>query len=130
LQLALDLCCSLGFKPDDWLPIGAVFLKLSLVIEYNCFVIDCFKANYKAEMMGLLPTIKLGEGLFLASSLINHSCDPNLYNVHYGTSAVFRAIRPILKGEEITVCYMKPVVNCGYEERQMALMKNYKFKCR
>jgi SET domain-containing protein len=51
-----------------------------------------------------------------------------LYNVYYGTSAVFRAIRPILKGEEITICYSKPATN--YEERKMAFMKNYKFKCR
>jgi SET domain len=129
LQAALDLCVALSIKPDDWLLIGTVFLKLSLVIKFNCFAIECFKANFNAEADSL-PILKLGPSLFLASSLMNHSCDANLYNVFYGTSVVFRARRPIVKGEEITFCYMKPATLYCYEERQKALLENYKFKCR
>jgi SET domain len=129
LQSALDLCSALDIKPDDWLPIGAVFLKLSLVIKFNCFAVECFNANYNPEAK-MLPILKLGPSLFLASSLMNHSCDANLYNVFYGTSVVFRARRPIVKGEEITFSYMKPATIYCLEERQMALLENYKFKCR
>jgi len=128
LQRVLWICGCLGIEPADWLPIGAVFLKLNLVLTFNCTAIESCKANYNAETS--LPKMLLGSGLFLATSLMNHSCDPNVYQVTYGTSTVFRAIRPIAKGEQINLCYRKSALDCSYEERQSTLLKDYKFKCR
>jgi SET domain len=128
LQGTLDLCCALGIKPDDWLPIGAVLLKLVLVHCLNCFPVECYKADYNAETS--MPKMLLGKGLFLASSLMNNSCNANTYQVSYGNSIVFRAARPIAKGEEVTVCYRMPATDFSFEERQTTLLKEYKFKCR
>jgi hypothetical protein len=124
----LNICSSLGIKPDDWLPIGAVILQLSLVISCNGFPLECYKANYDADRR--LPKMNLGTGLFLASSMMNNGCDANTYQVAYGTSTVFRAVRPIVKGEEITFCYRRAATDFSYEERQMTLSSDYKFKCR
>jgi hypothetical protein len=129
LQVALDLCGILGIEPDDWLPIGAVFVKLSMVVKFNCTNLACFKANYNAEDTSF-SSQHLGQGVYLAFSLMNHSCDPNTYQVPYGTSIVIRAKRPILKGEQITFCYKMPATKYSYGERQMALLEEYKFKCR
>jgi hypothetical protein len=129
LQIALDHCGKLGIiKPgDDWLPIGAVVLKLLLVLKYNSFPLECYKANYDAEAS--LPKMQLGGALFLASSLMSHSCDANTYKVSYGTTVVFRARRPIKKGDQITFCYMAPATDFSFEERQSYFLKEYKFKC-
>jgi hypothetical protein len=124
--LALDLCIILSIEPDDWLQIGAVLMKLSLVIKFNCTKMYCSKANYNAKAFKA-TTLHLGQGLFLASSLMNHCLNANTYQVAYGTTTVFRARRPIKKGERITFCFLE---SASYEERRKALMEDYKFKCR
>jgi hypothetical protein len=126
LQLALDLCSILSIEPDDWLQIGAVLMKLSLVIKFNCTKMYCSKANYNAKAFKA-TTLHLGQGLFLASSLMIQCLNANVYQVSYGTSAVFRARRPIVKGEPITFCFTE---SASYEERRKALWEDYKIKCR
>lgn len=129
MQDTAVLCAFLGIPPDDRLPIGAIFLKLHLVIKFNCTNMDFCKANYNA-VAGTKPKILVGFGFFLAFSMMNHSCDANLFHVFYGSSVVIRARRPIVKGEEITFCYGKPATHYCYEERQRGLLKSFKFKCR
>lgn len=80
-----------------------------------------------------MPNLQLGMGLYLASSLVNHSCEPNMYQVFYGTSVVFRAKRPIGKGEQLTCCYMEPALPAvlfDRQQRQKILMDIHKFQCR
>jgi hypothetical protein len=129
MQIALEICGTLGIitPDDDWLPIAAVILKLFLIYKYNSLTLECYKANYDAQASP--RQMQLGKGLFLASSLISNSCDANTYKVGYGTSVVFRARRPIKKGEQITFCYMAPATEFSYEERQSYYLKEYKFKC-
>jgi hypothetical protein len=129
LQFTLQLCNSLNIPPDQWLPVGAVFLKLYLAIKFNCTALECYKANYNLED-GRVPRLVLGAGLFLAFSLMNHSCDPNVFQVTYGTTVIYRARRPIKQGEEIAHCYGKLAISSSYEERQKTLLEEYKFKCR
>jgi SET domain len=103
-------------------------MKLCLVIEYSQRIINCHKAIYDPKAK--LPELNLGTGLYLASSLVNHSCDANMYLVFYGTTVVFRARRPITKGEQLTCCYVHPATHHSYETRQKVLLEFYKFKCR
>jgi hypothetical protein len=56
-----------------------------------------------------------------------------MYQVYYGSSAVFRARRPIVKGEQLTCCYMEPALPAAFfrtSRRQKALMELHKFQCR
>jgi SET domain len=129
LQRVLLICGVLNIPLEEWLTIGAVFIKLYLVQYYNCLAMDCYRTDINAETT-ILPRMQLGRGLFLASSLVNHSCNANVYQVMYGTSSVFRARRPIKNGEQITFCYSIPATFSSYEERQMTLWNEYKFICR
>lgn len=65
------------------MPIAAVIMKLCIVTNSNGKLIDCYKANFNTDVVGGLPNLALGLGMFLASSLVNHSCDPNMYQVSY-----------------------------------------------
>ena len=103
-------------------------MKLCLVTEFNRIVINCHYAFY--DHVARPPVVTLGLGLYLASSLVNHSCDANMYQITYGTSVVFRARRPISKGEQLTYCYTKPATLYHYYERKIALSEMYKFRCR
>jgi len=96
-------------------------------VQFNHRIIDAFKANYNSVS---LPRLVLGSGMFLASSLINHGCDATMYQVSYGTTAVFRARRPVSKGEQLTNCYTMPATNYRGKERRETLYNIYKFICR
>jgi SET domain len=110
---------------SELLPMAAILTKLFLVIQNNLLSIFCYKVNYKADA----KTILHGNSLNLASSLINHSCEPNMYQVSYGTTVVFRAMRPISKGEQLTFSYSKLAITSIYAERQEELYEAYKFMC-
>ena len=127
-QCVAHLCNSFLIPPDHWLAVGAAFLKLYLVILFNCMNVNSFSANFDVEVC--LPQVQLGRVLFLASSLVNHSCDSNMYSIYYGTSVVFRAKRPIGEGEQLTTCYSMPATKVGYRERKSQILNGYKFKCR
>jgi SET domain len=115
---------------DEYLRVASIMLKINRIVALNSKIMDCYNANeHPAEK---LPGPELlGNGLFLASSLLNHSCDPNMYQVSYGTSVVFRAARPIMKGDQLTTCYNNmPAIHYSYAVRQDALSSFYKFVCR
>ncbi|KAI2808789.1 hypothetical protein BLOT_006737 [Blomia tropicalis] len=64
----------------------------------------------------------------LLSSLFNHSCNPNAF--WYFNEGQFRlqSIRPILKGEEITISYGTTQTTHKFETRQRANLR-YFFQC-
>lgn len=125
--MALCLCGEHKIPTSQWLPVAAVFLKLCLVVHFNHKMIDAYKANYYSAN---LPRLLMGMGMFLASSLVNHGCDATMYQVTYGTTAVFRARRPISKGEQLTYCYLMPATNYRGKERRETLNEMHKFTCR
>jgi hypothetical protein len=68
--------------------------------------------------------------LYLASSLINHSCEPNLVKSFYGSTVVYRASAPIRKGEQLTEAnYIQRIID-GAKERQKELQMYYRFTCK
>jgi SET domain len=121
------MCGVQKIPTSQWLPVAAVFLKLHLVVRFNHRIISAYKANYNSVS---LPRLTLGSGMFLASSLVNHGCDATMYEVLYGTTAVFRARRPISKGEQLTNCYAMPATNERGTERRKTLYAMHKFTCR
>lgn len=91
----------------------------------------------QSELMGIIKTngIPLGAdseqgGIFARTSRINHACKPNaryIWRPDIGKELVF-AIRPIAKGDEITVCYLAEYA-CK-KTRQKMLQKRFNFTCR
>lgn len=66
-------------------------------------------------------------GILIISSNFNHSCDPNLEIVTKKGKMIFRAIRPINQGEELTISYIEPYDD--KERRIDTLFNNYGFIC-
>ncbi|KAI0063077.1 hypothetical protein BV25DRAFT_1802905, partial [Artomyces pyxidatus] len=80
--------------------------------------------------IGALPGHNADHGaVFEQISRINHSCSPN---AHFRWNAdgfwgEIRALRPIAKGEQVTISY-QPVYQ-PYRVRQAALKEQYEFRC-
>jgi hypothetical protein len=67
--------------------------------------------------------------LFTATSMINHSCDPNTaWNLFNGCIVII-ALRDIAVGEELTIRYNNDWTALPYLERQKAILNSYFFKC-
>lgn len=63
-------------------------------------------------------------------NLINHSCDPTLGRDYYGFCVVARAIKPVKKGEGLTIAYHHRFTYFKKSERQMLLFLSNGFKCK
>jgi SET domain len=125
LQIVIKHCIIMSIPTTELLRVAAILLKLFLVIQNNVMAIFGLSANYDAEA----KVIFLGNSMNLASSLVNHSCEPNMYVVSYGTTTVFRAKRPIKKGEQLTYCYLNAAISSSYQERRDDLYESHKFNC-
>jgi hypothetical protein len=126
LQNAICLSIDMKIALSELLPVAAILMKLFMVIQSNATRIFCLNVDYKAKEE--VNTV-IANSLNLASSLVNHSCDPNMFKVAYGTTVVFRAMRPISKGEQLTFSYSKLAINSSYKYRQDDLRQTYKFTC-
>jgi len=71
----------------------------------------------------------LGTGLYLAASIVDHSCNPNAVAVFEGTTITIRALEdfPILDWSKIFISYVDLMKLP--EERQMELNDTYYFVC-
>jgi hypothetical protein len=66
-------------------------------------------------------------GLWIRASYINHSCIPNAKKDFVGDLIIFRAIRRIVTGEEITHSYDE---SSDYEARKTNIRRIWNFECR
>ncbi|RKP34357.1 hypothetical protein BJ085DRAFT_23803 [Dimargaris cristalligena] len=71
-----------------------------------------------------------GSGLYLVSSYVTHSCQPNTVPVFpKGTHKLaLKATRPIKAGEELSMSYIVPQDRSA-EARQEELVEKYRFRC-
>lgn len=69
----------------------------------------------------------LGITLDLFASMINHSCDPNVFFFVEGYQLRFRTTRSISAGEELFISYTDPTYDAASRSRE--LEKGYYFSC-
>ena len=72
----------------------------------------------------------IGTGVFLASSMPNHACEPNLgMTVSLGPVVTLTALRDIAQGEELTLDYTGGALAQDAGKRCAALADTYGFMC-
>lgn len=71
----------------------------------------------------------IGNGCFLFSSLLNHSCAPNIRRPNIDDKIVMIVSRPIPRGGQLFDCYRANFNTVPTSERQEVLMQDYGFQC-
>lgn len=69
-----------------------------------------------------------GSALCLKAATANHSCAPNAVQTFDGRVLSLRGIGPIMKGEEVTVAFIR--LHHHSAARQQSLRESYVFECR
>eukprot|EP00927_Polykrikos_kofoidii_P034843 TRINITY_DN29470_c0_g1_i1.p1 TRINITY_DN29470_c0_g1~~TRINITY_DN29470_c0_g1_i1.p1 ORF type:complete len:386 (-),score=53.55 TRINITY_DN29470_c0_g1_i1:76-1086(-) len=87
-------------------------------IECNAF--DLWKANRKR---------KLGLGLYVAGSLFNHSCAPNVAKVQRGSRIEFYSLAAVRSQKELCIAYIDPRIP-DVQRRRSELAAGYGFFCK
>ncbi|KAK5113327.1 hypothetical protein LTR85_010944 [Meristemomyces frigidus] len=69
---------------------------------------------------------EINSGIWTHASYINHACVCNAHRTFIGDLILFRATKPIAKGEEITTAYTQIA---DYDERQKRFTEHWGFQC-
>ena len=131
--------------PDDAAALNVQRIKL--ILKYNCFGREDYAHSEVSEAcqrievsskVGRLITAEewrelggssraSGCGLWILPSLINHSCCPNTRINIIGDFMFVRNMRPVAKGEEISVSYVD--INLPMAERAAKISAGWGFTC-
>lgn len=76
-----------------------------------------------------MSSTRIFTAIFPKISLLNHSCDPNIWNRFTGPYLTIYASRTIKENEEVFNCYGPHYKLMDREERQSALKQQYCFQC-
>jgi len=102
----------------------AAALRENCLPELDIFASNCSQTRDKAEDQ---------LELFLSTSLLNHSCAPNVVRDGFTNSALahevkVRAIKDISKGEEVTNCYTSGLMTRS--QMKTKLKEDFSFDCK
>ncbi|GFH10530.1 SET and MYND domain-containing protein [Haematococcus lacustris] len=69
--------------------------------------------------------------MYLAASLVNHSCEPNLDVVfpRNNSTLALRAARDISRGEQLTISYLDPEMHVAARQRQLHFAYGFTCQC-
>nr|AAT66763.1 Putative TPR domain containing protein, identical [Solanum demissum] len=96
--------------------------KLLNILDVNSLVEELISA----KVLGKNSDVH-GIGLWILSSFINHSCDPNVRRSHVGDHVMIHACRDIKAGKELTFAYFD--VFTPFRDREEKA-KNWGFVCK
>lgn len=103
----------------------------SMHITYRTIEYD--SSNLPLGQNDILPHLvehKIGCGLFLATAMVNHSCDPNgKVSKFVGKNLYLLSTKIIEPINELTISYGLFYKYHSFEYRQSELLNNYYFKC-
>jgi hypothetical protein len=93
------------------------FIKLSGIFKTNAFCI------YNED-----KTVPIGAGIYIETSVFDHSCKPTAFFSTSGTKMQIRAIGDVLSNQKPFISYI--LAHTGKEARQKFLKQRYNFECK
>lgn len=96
--------------------------------QTNSFKMDENRRELFRNGTGQYITRTVGSGIFPFTSLINHSCYPNVKHITVDNKFVICVTRPIKAGEQLYISYGYSFFRFTRKEREDHLSR-YKFKC-
>ena len=105
-------------------------IRTNVYANYELMNINKNNNNSNSKNNSSVEQVRIGESMYITSSLINHSCNANTMIQHKGNKIIIRAIETIKEGKEITHCYGPHVSRMSTIQRQTILLNTYFFTCK
>ncbi|XP_069188801.1 SET and MYND domain-containing protein 4-like [Procambarus clarkii] len=112
---------------EDIILTGSTLIHHMMVLQCNSYCISTPMFNVSGNKK---PHMELyGKGVYSASSLLNHSCNPNCTYIFYGTTTTVRTMQFIPAGKSLTITYGALCSEDRRDSRRLTLMTNFNFTC-
>lgn len=77
----------------------------------------------------IVEQVRVGQAIYLAGSLFNHSCEPNIHTYFLSRTLYIRAIDFVAAGHPLELSYGPQVGQWSCNKRQSSLKEQYAFVC-
>ncbi|XP_027104081.1 uncharacterized protein [Coffea arabica] len=77
-----------------------------------------------------MKQMKVGQAVYLAGSMFNHSCQPNIHAYFVSRTLYVRATEYLARGSELELSYGPQVGQLDCKDRQQFLEDHYSFSCK
>lgn len=104
-------------------------LRTTLTSEFDCIETQPPDTIKVGRLHCFVRSVRAFTAIFPRISMLNHSCDPNIWNSFRGNQLTVHASRGINAGEEVFNCYGPSYRLMDTEERRRALREQYCFDC-
>lgn len=109
---------------DSLMKLFAVpYVSVDQIVDFMCQV------NSNCHGLSAINQTQYGLGLYPLGAIFNHSCHPNCLYVNEGKLLVFRCVRPVKKGEELTVNYVSLYQSRNQRRKDLLQSKNFLCNC-
>ncbi|XP_063612071.1 SET and MYND domain-containing protein 4-like [Penaeus indicus] len=121
--------CGAAFDPthEEVMLLGSTLVHHMMNLMCNAYAIGELQVNLTDYRQCKMEP--LGGGVFVASSLLNHSCNPSVAAFSHGRTQVLRAVRHIPAGCPLTYNYGSFYCTEDEDTRRSGLLKQYSFTC-
>ncbi|XP_069947273.1 SET and MYND domain-containing protein 4-like isoform X2 [Cherax quadricarinatus] len=113
---------------EDIILTGSTLINHMMNLICNAKAITFLQVSVNISQLG--HEIMCGSGIYPASSLLNHSCNPSCSTFFYGKIEVVRAVHFIPAGKQLTISYGETYTNKSRASRMFPLMAQYHFQCK
>ncbi|XP_065564398.1 SET and MYND domain-containing protein 4-like isoform X1 [Artemia franciscana] len=111
-------------KDNDEIHVAPLIMQFLRSIRFNKLTVDKFLSHDPEEEM-----YDVAVGMYNTFNLINHSCDPNVFNYFLRNNVILVAKRPIKAGDEVAFCYGPRYPAVPKDERRKELQRDFQFFC-
>ncbi|XP_042856548.1 SET and MYND domain-containing protein 4-like [Penaeus japonicus] len=118
-----------AFDPtlDDIVLVGSALVHHMMNLLCNAYAIGELQVDVSDSRQSRMEA--RGGGVFVASSLLNHSCNPSIAAFSHGRTQVLRTVRHVPAGHALTYNYGSFYCTEDEDVRRAGLLKQYSFTC-
>ena len=112
-------------RDDKQLYVASLLLKHILQLIANAHAISSSNTLLSANMEDIVAS-----GIYPSTSMMNHSCNPNIITIFMDQYIIIKAATDILADEEIFISYGPHFKHMEMEKRQEILKSQFHFTCK
>ncbi|KAI8054279.1 MAS20 protein import receptor-domain-containing protein [Syncephalis plumigaleata] len=121
------------FTDERYMTLKGRMLYNTYGVGVNADITDVNLPKFKENTRGDEKLTRIGTGLYVYSSHLTHSCEPNcairFVNTKNGNELSLVALQPIAEGDQLNISYVPAGEDNHYTERQKRLAENWRFRC-
>lgn len=124
-----SVCKPLLIEEKKQLILGEILMTHLMQLSTNAIAVLDQQFNELSTEASNIKENPIGIAIYVTTSLLNHSCKPNVLTMFQNNKMIVRAGGSIQPGDEVYYCYGPSVRTMSKKDRQLRLKSQYYFDC-